>query len=105
MNTAQLINYLASSEKDANDLLYDLNPKLEKRFEKACKDLAKIVDEVRATYPDANIYVQEDTPLLLLGNSHHDECSTTNSQFGRPQTEMVAASSLDLVGKIDGGGW
>lgn len=47
MNSKQLVDYLALGEKGANDLLYELNPNLEKRFEKACKDLAKIVDEVR----------------------------------------------------------
>lgn len=103
MDSKELIEYLALGEKDANDLLFDLNPKLEKLFEKACKDLAKIVDEVRVTYPDAKIYLQEDTPLLLLGDSHSKGSVAFNS--GEPQTEMVAASSLDLIGKIDGGGW
>lgn len=103
MNTQELIDYLALGEKDANDLLYELNPKLEKRFIKACKELSKIVDEVRTKFPDANIYVQEDTPLLLLGASHSESTSLNNGGF--PQREMEACGSLDLVGKIDGGGW
>lgn len=103
MNTEQLVDYLALGENDANDLLHELNPKLEKRFLKACKDLAKIVDEVRVKYPDANIYLEEGTPLLLLGASHSKHTSTNNT--GSPQREMEACSSLDLMGKIDGGGW
>lgn len=103
MNTKELIDYLALGEKDANDLLYELNPKLEKRFAKACKDLAKIVDEVRVKYPDANIYVQEDTPLLLLGDSHSKHTIINNG--GEALKQMEACGSLDLVGKIDGGGW
>ncbi|WP_151711498.1 MULTISPECIES: hypothetical protein [Acinetobacter] len=103
MNSKQLVDYLALGEKGANDLLYELNPNLEKRFEKACKDLAKIVDEVRVKYPDANIYVQEDTPLLLLGDSHSKHTSINNG--GESQRQMEACKSLALVGKIDGGGW
>lgn len=103
MNTNELVEYLALGEKDANDLLYELNPKLEKRFKKACKELAKIVDEIRVQYPDANIYVQEDTPILLLGNSHSKITSVHNG--GVAQRQMEACNSLELVGKIDGGGW
>lgn len=99
MNSKQLIEYLALGDKTANDLLYELDPKLEKRFEKACKDLSKIVDDVRKVYPDANIYVQESTPLLLLGESHSMDVKGTAYQ------EMEACGSLLLVGKIDGGGW
>lgn len=103
MNTNELVEYLALGEKDANDLLYELNPKLEKRFQKACKELAKIVDEIRVQYPDANIYVQEDTPLLLLGHSHSEHTAINNG--GDPLRQMEACNSLELVGKIDGGGW
>ncbi|MCU4320609.1 hypothetical protein [Acinetobacter bereziniae] len=103
MNTEQLIEYLALGEKDASDLLNELDPKIEKKFLKACKDLSKIVDEVRKKYPDANIYVQEDTPLLLLGDSHSKHTSINNG--GDAQREMEACGSLDLIGKIDGGGW
>lgn len=98
MNTDQLIEYLSLGEKDACDLLNELDPKIKKRFLKACKDLSKIVDDVRTKYPDANIYVQEDSPLLLLGDSH----TISN---GISHQEMVACDSSALVGKIDGGGW
>lgn len=103
MNSEQLIDYLALGEKDANDLLYELNPKLEKRFLKACKDLAKIIDEVRVKYPDANIYVEEDRPLLLLGNSHSKHTNINDGAVA--QMQMEACGSLDLIGMIDGGGW
>jgi hypothetical protein len=99
MNSEQLIEYLALGEKDANDLLNELDPKIEKKFLKACKDLSKIVDEVRKKYPDANIYVQEDTPILLIGNSH------SMDSIGTAYPEMEACSSHALIGKIDGGGW
>lgn len=103
MNTELLINHIANSDQNANDLLNELNPKLEKRFIKACKELAKIVDEIREVYPDANIYVQEDQPLLLLGDSHTE--STYIDNGGRSLKQMVAVASPDLYGKIDGGGW
>lgn len=103
MDSKQLVDYLAHGTRNANDLLYDLDPKLEKRFMKACKELAKIVDEVRVEYPDANIYVEEDTPLLLLGDSHSEHTPINNG--GSAQMQMQACCSLDLVGKINGGGW
>lgn len=98
MNTEQLIEYLASGEKDASELLDDINPRLKGRFLRACKNLAKIVDEVRGEYPDAFIYVQEDTPMLMLGNSHI-------LKTGEPLYELEACCSHVLHKKIDGGGW
>lgn len=103
MDTEQLINYLASGDKNASELLDEIDPKLKKQFLKACKDLSKIVDRVRFYYPDANIYVQEDQPLLLLGKSHSKHKSSYIT--GKAQFEVVAVTSHDLIGKIDGGGW
>lgn len=104
MDTEQLINYLASGDKNASELLDEIDPKLKKQFLKACKDLSKIVDRVRFYYPDANIYVQEDQPSLLLGCSHAKHKSTY-MVGNESQTEVVAVTSHELLGKIDGGGW
>lgn len=99
MNTQDLVKYFAEGEKDANELLNEINPNLSRRFKRACKDLAKIVDEVRTRYPEANIYVNDDVPALLLGDSHE------TSRDAPPQQEMVACESPALVGRIGGGGW
>ena len=101
MNTSELIEFLALGQKDASDLLDEIDPKIKRQFKKACKDLANIVDKVRLTYPDTNIYVQEDQPLLLLGESH-------TNHIGRqptPNREIEACSDSSLSGKIGGGAW
>lgn len=103
MRTEELVEYLALGEKDASDLLDELNPNLNSRFQRACNSLAKIVDEVRKVYPDANIYLTNDTPNLLIGDSHTPSSQMHNG--GECLFEMVAYSSNSLIGKIDGGDW
>lgn len=103
MNTEQLIEYLALGEKDANDLLNELNPKLKSRFQRALTTLEKIVDEVREVYPDANYYVNDDQVTLVLGHAH----SSRSGVQPTSNLELVAdcARNGKLIGKIGGGGW
>ncbi|KOC58564.1 hypothetical protein WH47_09458 [Habropoda laboriosa] len=94
-----IVDYINLGEKDALHLLNDLNPKLKGRFLRACNSLAKVVDEVREFYPDANIYLTNDVPNLLLGHPNAGQGQ------GLPQFEVVACSSNNLIRRIDGGDW
>lgn len=96
MNTQELIDYLALGEKDASQLIDEMNPKFKSRFLKAFKDLNKLIDEIRVKYPDANIYVEAGVPLLLIGSTH---TSLSDNQ------EMEACCYYGIAQKIDGGGW
>lgn len=103
MKTNELIEYLSTGEKNSEELLNEINPRLKSRFKRACKSLSDIVDEIRKVYPDANIYLTNDVPNLLLGDSHTQSSQMYNG--GEHLFEMVAFSSNELIGKIDGGDW
>ncbi|MFV5573265.1 hypothetical protein VXQ42_05120 [Acinetobacter baumannii] len=99
LTEAEVLAVLAEGEFDASDLLYTANPNFEKRFKRLNTALAKLLDEVREYFPDANYYSPNDGMVLLLGNSHakkHDQPA---------QQELVAATSHALVCKLSGGDW
>lgn len=103
MKTQALKEFLSESDKTAEDLLNEVNPKLKAKFQRALKSLDSIIDELREFYPDASYYVNDDAVNLMLGHSHTSHSGrqpTTN-------TELVADHARKglLVGKIGGGGW
>ncbi|MCO9048782.1 hypothetical protein [Acinetobacter sp. UC24323] len=99
LTEAEVLAVLAEGKLDASDLLYTANPNFEKRFMRLNTALAKLLDEVREYFPDANYYSPNDGMALLLGDSHA-------SRHGEPsQKELVAIYSDALVGRLSGGDW
>lgn len=97
MKTTELEQYLNENGITAEELLDKINPNLKKRFERNCKQLSKIIDEIRQYYPDTIIFIEEDCPSLTLGDPH--------DKNGMPRKKLIVASSLDLISKIDCGMW
>ncbi|HHP4690920.1 TPA: hypothetical protein ACSBZD_002830 [Acinetobacter baumannii] len=104
LSGAEVLAVLAEGELDASDLLYTANPNFEKRFLRLNTALAKLLDEVREYFPDANYYSPNDGMVLLLGSSH---CSDNNAYINHQnsQQELVAVSSDALCCKLSGGDW
>jgi len=99
LSEAEVLAVLAEGELDASDLLYTANPNFEKRFKRLNTALAKLLDEVRVYFPDANYYSPNDGMALMLGKSHSDE-------YGEPpQKELEAVFSPALCAKLSGGDW
>jgi len=99
LTEAEVLAVLAEGELDASDLLYTANPNFEKRFKRLNTALAKLIDEVREYFPDANYYTPNDGMVLLLGSSH----AVDDGQ--PPQQELVAANNDALNGRLSGGDW
>ena len=99
LSEAEVLAVLAEGELDASDLLYTANPNFEKRFKRLNTALAKLIDEVREYFPNAQYYSPNDGMVLLLGNSHAVEDGQP------PQQELVAANSDALGGRLSGGDW
>ncbi|MDD9320306.1 hypothetical protein M0O54_09275 [Acinetobacter lactucae] len=99
LTESEVLAVLAEGELDASDLLYTANPNFEKRFKRLNTALAKLIDEVREYFPDAQYYSPNDGMVLLLGNSH----AVDDGQ--PPQQELVAANSGALNGRLSGGDW
>ncbi|MDC5278565.1 hypothetical protein OHW85_23815 [Acinetobacter baumannii] len=103
MNTKQLKAFLEDNpDKTAQKLLKQLDPKLIKKFDKAIQALQDVILDIQDTYPDANYYVQEDSVLLMLGNSH--EYKTSGDVTSNRNLEAHNDKNK-LVGLIDGGAW
>lgn len=83
----------------AKELLDSVDPNYAKRFKRLNTALAKLLDEVREYFPNAQYYSPNDGMVLLLGNSH----ATDDGQ--PPQQQLVAASSDALDGRLSGGDW
>lgn len=103
MKTSELVEYLALVEKNSEELLRNINPNLKSRFQRACNNLAKIVDEVREVYPDANIYLSDEVLSLTLGFAFNG--NTADDYYQHSNSQLVACESHKLLGKIDSGDW
>jgi len=83
----------------AKELLDSVDPNYAKRFKRLNTALAKLLDEVRESFPDANYYSPNDGMVLLLGDSH------TGGAVGNAQQELVAVFSDALCSGLSGGDW
>lgn len=96
-NQEAVLEIIATGEMDANELLKSVDPKFEKRFNRLNKELSKLLDEVRQSFPDACYYSPNDSISLLLGDSHDsNQCN---------QHRLSAVDNSDLCGKLSGGDW
>lgn len=76
-------------------LLLFLNPDAKRRFNKACKELIKLLKEVNQNFPDAEYFVEGESGLhLILGSSH-------DGSVGYSKKNRIALSSSGL--NIGGG--
>lgn len=67
MNTEELIERIDGDQYEANRLLDEKCPNVERRFKRLTKALAALLDEVKQEYPDANYYTASGGFNLLLG--------------------------------------
>ena len=97
MNTDELKERIAEGSEDAYDLLCDKVPTAYRRFHRLEAALAKLLEEVRESYPDARYYTTGgDGFALLLGESHSGRGET-------PNNELMALSAAKLT--VQGGDW
>jgi len=80
----------------ASEILTDRLPKMDRKFVKAVKNLATILDEVKKEFPDAILYTSSGGLTLMLGNSHSD----CNRRL--PQQELIAVSCSGIISIGDG---
>lgn len=75
MNTAELVHYIKTNETEdtAEDMMYCLRIDAENRFEKACKELEKLMKDIQTIYPDARYVADNSTIKLFLGDDHSDQ--------------------------------
>ena len=67
-----------------------------RKFVSLCKQMNRLIDEMRAYEPRANLYLEEDTMNLMVGDSH--------AGIGQqPQRQNVIESVL--MPHSSGGGW
>lgn len=78
----------------ANEMLSERLPKIEKRMNRAVKNLADLLEEVKLTFPDATFYTASGGLCLMLGASHDAKQN--------PQRELVALNYADIISIGDG---
>lgn len=67
-DTNELLEYIKVTGMTANELLYyDVNSKIEKKFNDAINKLNSVVDETRKEFPDAHLCVYDDKIYFNLG--------------------------------------
>lgn len=97
MYTEELKKRIAEGHEDAYDLLSDKVPAASRRFYRLEAALAKLLEEVRESYPDAMYYTTGgDGFALLLGESHSGSEEV-------PNNELMALSAAKLT--VQGGDW
>ena len=70
MKTKQLKQHINNTGDTARFLIDSVDDKLVKRFDKACKDLNKTLDEIRKLYPEAFILADTQHLSLYIGNKN-----------------------------------
>lgn len=89
MNTVTLVKYLQTHHQSSAANLLD-GKKLE-RFNKTCKELTDLMQEIRKDFPEANYLISDAQIHLLLG-----QYKTVQYRFNTPilltNSEVVARS-------------
>ena len=84
---------------DPMDVDAQLDHRLRRRFNRACREMAAVLVEVRKVAPHANYYSANGSLSLLVGPPHD---RTAGMPCGQPQRVLWdAPSGL----RIDGGDW
>jgi hypothetical protein len=82
---------------DEQTLAENVPEKYKRRFRKACAELNKIQEEMRENgFPRTQYYLQEDSMILMVGDSHDGVTDRANYHF--------EVESVTLPGS-GGGGW
>lgn len=68
-----------------------------RKFVSLCKQMNRLMDEIRDYEPKANLYLQEDSLHLMVGDSHSADVA------GRPQYDNSVESVL--MPYASGGAW
>lgn len=87
-----------NGETDATDLAMEHSEAAIKKLASAARAFDKAFQEIRGSFPDAEIYSANDGLTLLLGPSHDKDC---RAQQGR----AVHIQKWPTMGYISGGDW
>ena len=97
MNTEQLKEYLASHpDESAYGLLYDADPKFEKRFQKLTKGLTELMRDINKHFPEATYYTASGGLHIVLGDTHSGQACSSNQEL-----DAVSACSGLSIGDGD----
>lgn len=81
----------------AEGLLNDYCPGAITRYRRNITALHKTMQEIRKTFPDAQLYVASGTLCLMIGDSH------THDRHAEGQLQLVVDADKRI--NIDGGDW
>lgn len=100
MNEAAVLAEINESDIEdkyyiAEILLEEADPNFAKRFNRTCKTLKKLLDDVRKHFPDAEYYTASGGLTLMLGKPHSDNED--------PQQELIALSARHIGLQIGDG--
>lgn len=68
MDTKQLKHHINNTNDTATFLIESVDIKLIKRFDKACKEMDKVLVEIKSYFPDAHILASPQSLSLYIGN-------------------------------------
>ncbi len=94
MNQKECLEYMAANHMDATELLDEDLPGIRRKFRARVKALAKVLEQVQDSFPDASLYTASGGLLLMLGESHDEN--------GNAQRSLVAESASRLIRISDG---
>ncbi|MHB1641945.1 MAG: hypothetical protein ACYCS8_04720 [Acidithiobacillus sp.] len=95
MSADDCLRYLEESgDVDTYFLLMSRNKTAERRFNKACDGLKKLLDDVRVDFPDACYYTASGGLNLLLGAPHDENF--------RPRSQLTALGARNGLALGDG---
>lgn len=95
MTEQEVLAAIADGES-AYGLLWDADPKLERKWNRLCKSMADFLGEVQTHFPDAQYYTASGGFNLMLGAPHADDRNQ------HPQRELMALSGAYGVAVGDG---
>lgn len=78
----------------AKELLLERFPDAEAEFNTSIRRLNELIARIKTYFPDANLYLQEDSMCLMLGSSHNES---------GPQMDLVALEKH--MPDAGGGAW
>lgn len=65
----------------AYGILIEHSPKIERKFNRLCKSIIGLLDEIKEDFPDANYYTASGGFNLLLGQSHSDMTNISRAEL------------------------
>lgn len=84
MQTEEEVLERIDQGETAYDILLEAMPGVQARFNRACRNIVALLEDVRKEFPDAQYYTASGGLHLMLGDNH--------TFHGKPQQELIALS-------------